>query len=467
MKSTKIIMIKKLISLFFLLILIYSCSVSKNIQSDQTNDSRNATFERFNGTEKLEFKKRPDHSVYLSSELMTTAGSLSLSANQKLLPGIHKVNHNKFDLDHKLKIELSGKNAKGAYTLKYPVYENKKINVNYNTNIELLALASFLISYVDYAGIPGTQTFHINGKDIRVKDLYATNLKIAGEFKGYLNSKNLQIIKTYFDKTFYLQFSNLMLSLNSFPEAEIKRDNKFVNDFSSFSDAENFINAFNNLYREIHFDLFLKKYKPFYDEMIREVSQNIPKQNFILEMEHFYNKGVKNYHLYPSLTLGFSQGFGVGSENAIGNIFASFSKPEKIDNPKDLELGFNNENSIRTICIHEFGHSFVNPAIDKVGTKTIETSEPLFESIKNKMSEQGYNNWKICLYEHFVRANEVIMARLLNDNKKADELLEDNIKNRSFIYLPQIIQKLEYWYYNEYFEKNYEEKVSEIISEMK
>jgi hypothetical protein len=83
------------------------------------------------------------------------------------------------------------------------------------------------------------------------------------------------------------------------------------------------------------------------------------------------------------------------------------------------------------------------------------------------MSEQGYSQWKICLYEHFNRANEVIIARLIGDNKKAEKILQENVKNKSFIYLPQIVEKLEYWYNNEFLDKTYDQKVSDIIAELK
>ena len=458
---------KKLSSFAIILTALYSCTISKNIKSNQAKDSWEATFESFSGKEKIGFESKPNHLFYLSSKWSTTEGRLNLLINGTSLTNEKPINHTKLDLNQKVKIEIVGKNAKGAYTLKYPIYENKKININYNTNVELLALASFLINYEDFATIPDEQSFNINGKDIRIKDLYAINFKIAKEFKSYLNSKNLTTIKSFFDKKFYLQYANLLLSIDNFPNAKVNRENKFLGEFNSMQDAENFINAFNNFSTEIKFNEFLEKYKPYYDKMILEVSQNIPKENFITEMEHFYDKKVNNYNLYPSLTLGFSQACGVGHENMIGNVFACFSKPEEIDNPKDLELGFNNQTSLRTICIHEFGHSFVNPAIDKVDETTREGKKSLFEPIKDKMANQGYTDWKICLYEHFVRANEVIITRLLNEKQKADEILKDNYENRSFVYLPQIIEKLEFWYYNEFFEKTYEEKVKEIISELK
>ncbi len=171
----------------------------------------------------------------------------------------------------------------------YLTYENKKINIQYNKNIELLALASFLIYYDDYASITDEQSFTIDGKDIKVKDLYAINLKIANEFKSHLNSKNLQVIKSYFDKKFYAQYSNFLLSIDNFPNAKIKEGNKFLNEFTSIQDAENFTNAFNNFFTEIKFNEFLEKYQPYYERMIFEVSQNIlkiillPKWNIIME----------------------------------------------------------------------------------------------------------------------------------------------------------------------------------------
>jgi hypothetical protein len=56
---------------------------------------------------------------------------------------------------------------------------------------------------------------------------------------------------------------------------------------------------------------------------------------------------------------------------------------------------------------------------------------------------------------------------LIGDNKKAEKILQENVKNKSFIYLPQIVEKLEYWYNNEFLDKTYDQKVSDIIAELK
>ncbi|MCZ4244265.1 DUF4932 domain-containing protein [Pedobacter punctiformis] len=456
---------KKIILLLFSTIFFCSCYVSKNLKSEQINNSWFASFDGYNGKEKIKFKSQENKLVYLSSQLENSSGKLELLNKNEVIPKINKVNHNKFPLNKNVEIQIIGTHAKGSFALKYPVLEIKKIKVNYNPNVELLALSNFLINYEDFNGISEKQTFNINGKDVKVKDFYALTLKIANEFKPYLKSKNLETIKSYLDKDFYLHFSNFVLSLDNFPNAIVKPDNKFLSHFSSLDDAKHFVTAFNDFCKEIRFENYLEKYKPYYEEMISEVSKNIPKENFITEMEHFYGKEIENYNLYPSLTVPFSQGFAVGNDNMIGNVFGSFNVPEKIENPSSLNLGFDNTISLRTVCIHEFGHCFVNPVVDKVDEKIIQSKEYLFDPIKSKMSEQGYNQWKICLYEHFNRAGEVVIARLIKDDKKAEQILKDNVENRSYIYLPQIVEKLEYWYNNEYFTKTYDQKISEIISQ--
>ncbi|MHC0442809.1 DUF4932 domain-containing protein [Flavobacterium sp. 3-210] len=256
------------------------------------------------------------------------------------------------------------------------------------------------------------------------------------------------------------------MGIDSFPNATVDKNNKFTNHFETLDDAKKFVKAMNDFYAEINFDSFFEKYSQYYKRMTLEVAENLPKENFITEMEHFYGKRIGSYNLYPSLTMPFSQGFAVGSDDMVGNVFGSFNMPKEIGKDSKLDLGFNNTIALRTSCVHEFGHSFINPTIDAIDEKYLEATEKLFEPIGNKMTAQGYNQWKICLYEHFARAGEIVIAKLVGDSNKAQEIMNDNVTNRSFIYLPQIVEKLEYWYYHEFFTKTYQQKVEEIISQL-
>jgi hypothetical protein len=66
----------------------------------------------------------------------------------------------------------------------------------------------------------------------------------------------------------------------------------------------------------------------------------------------------------------------------------------------------------------------------------ITQTEKLFEPIRNDMTRQNYTQWKHCVYEHFVRAGEVLIARKLGNTKDAEELQKYYIEDRKFIYLP-------------------------------
>jgi len=448
---------KKLTLLSVISIFLSACSITKNLKSTQTGDQWKATYDSFNTTEKLKFNAQKDAFVYLSSKINTDQGTLDLLLNHKKLADSHKVNHYRISLDKSAEIGITGKNARGSFNLNYPVYKKKDIRITYKTNIELLALSYLLTNYEDFTDF--------SGKAPIFKDLYALTSKIAIEFKPFLNSKNLNLIRTYLDRDFYLHYSNFVLSLDEFPNAKVTAVTDTAH-FKSKEDAERFVTAFNNFFKEVQFQDFLTRYAPYYKKMAEEVSGNLPKENFISEMESYFRKSVSRYVLYPSLTLPFSSGFAVGDKNTIGNIFASFNQPGEINDTTRLNLGYSNALSLRTICIHEFGHSFVNPAVDEADQNTIQAKAFLFDPIKDKMTQQGYNQWKICLYEHFNRANEVIIARHLGDEAKANDILKDNIENRSFIYLPQIIEKLEFWYDNEFLDKTYEYKVNEIISKL-
>ena len=200
--------------------------------------------------------------------------------------------------------------------------------------------------------------------------------------------------------------------------------------------------------------------------MVKEVKNNLPDEGFITEMEHLYGKQPDGYFLNASLTMPFSQGFAISKGDNIGYVFGSLTLPLEIDDLNSLKLGYANSSQLRNISVHEFGHSFVNPVVDQIKDTIINEKDFLFEPIKEKMSNQAYSSWKISLYEHFVRAGEIFIAKQLNDQKTANALSEDYTKNRSFIYLNQIITAMEFWYNNEYFTKSYSDFVKETIESL-
>lgn len=436
-------------------------------RSYQTSDSWVASFDRFTRRERLRFPRQPEQLLYLSRQLSSSAGQLQVQVNGQALPAVPAVGHTKLPLSRPTHVAVVGRLARGSFKLRYPLYRKPRIQVAFSANLELLNLCNLLLQYDDLAAIPDSQTVVMAGQRHPVRDLYALNLRLAAPFKPFAASPHLAVLKGYFDKSFYLHYANFVLSLHDFPRASFVPDNTFSHQFASAADAQRFVNACNAFYQEVNFAAFLRQRRPYYTAMLAEVSATLPPPAFLTEMEHLYSHPSATYRLYPSLTMLFSTGFAVGGDGVIGNVFGGFQPAAGLADTAALRLGFADQQALRTVCVHEFGHSFVNPAIDQVSPPVLAATAARFTPIREQMTAQGYTDWKICLYEHFTRAGEVLTARLVGDPAKAQELLDDNVQQRHFLYLPQIVEQLHYWYDHEYLDKSYPQKVQEIIAALR
>jgi len=352
----------------------------------------------------------------------------------------------------------------------------KSIVVEISPNVELLGFVYFL-GYQGNEIALHDQSFEINHHKTNGKEWFAFGWRLYNEYKPFEKNKNLQIAAGVAGKIWLDYLINLLIQLDNFPNAKLP-DNIAEKYYIRFSEKGNeqearvnvkiFIDALNHLYQEVKFNDYLTKYEPYYHIVLKQINQGLPGSKFLPAMESFYKRQFGSYHLIPSLTIPTSMGFGVSYEQnnevVVSNVFGPlwFQHLEEINNP---DLGFSDKRRIRELSTHEFGHSFVNRVIDSLPQRLIEESKPLFDSIKNVMSEQGYAEWKICLYEHFVRAGEIIIARNTGYLPEAENLLKEYVETRKFIYLPIIIKVLED--YNKNANSSYKSYVIEALYEMK
>ena len=330
--------------------------------------------------------------------------------------------------------------------------ESEKLTIEINYNAELLGLAYF----VGFEGVDiESKTVEVNGRNIPKKDLHKYGYYIYEKYKKYAASEHLAKSFTVADHLWLDYILNLLIQLDNFPNARITPGihlKYFVN-FSQKKDSAEatknvqiFLDGLNNFHNEIDFKGYMNSSKAFYAAAIMEVKGNLLKSDYIGAMESFYNKKFHRYTLVPSLTIPKGMGFGLNftknERTTLFNIFGAFDD-QNFQGADTLNLGFANTQRLQELSIHEFGHSFVNPVVDSIPSGDILKTERLFEPIKSAMEKQGYNTWKTCLYEHFVRAGEVVIAKLLGDVKSADKLRTNYIDDRKFIYLPEIIASLE------------------------
>ena len=193
---------------------------------------------------------------------------------------------------------------------------------------------------------------------------------------------------------------------------------KLVKQFAETSNVETFWNS------------KIKFYNQILDLTIAEVNERDVIK--VLEDYHLDTKESYDIIIMPS----FNGGVGpqITDDDGRNMIYACFAPT----NMKD-DIPYLDEGSLLFMVWHEFGHSFVNPIVDKYSDKI--ASAGLYEPIKSYMLRQGYTNWEICVYELVVRAIHIRLYELHLGSQQSKALLESELKQR-FIYIEPLVEKL-------------------------
>lgn len=161
--------------------------------------------------------------------------------------------------------------------------------------------------------------------------------------------------------------------------------------------------------------------------------------------------------------MGFGEGYSIKNKRRFFLVFGPFGIQQFKTN-SELDMGFNDPKHLLELSIHEFGHSFVNPIMDQLPTYLIDQTNHLFPPIQSDRVQQGYSNWKSCLYEHFVRTGEIIIAQNLGRKTETDQLKSFYINTRKFIYLPTILMELDQ--YNRSKNLSYSKSIEKTIKRL-
>lgn len=350
---------------------------------------------------------------------------------------------------------------------------NKKLKIQINTNVELLGLAYF----IGFEGVDiETKTIDINGKKMPKKDWHNYGYFIYEKYKKFATNESILNSLTVADHLWLDYLIAFLVQVDDFPNARLTEaipESYYIN----FSKTKNlkeakenatiFLGGLNTFHKQIDFNQYLIDSKKYYDKAIEEVRNGLPEADFISTMEGFYKNSFDTYTLVPSLTIPKGMGFGVrysaAAKTHIFNVFGALDVQKFLDTT-DLQMGFADKQNLRELSVHEFGHSFVNPSVDKLPEKIIIETEPLLEPIRLAMSNQGYNTWRASLYEHFVRAGEIIISEKSGDMSGAQNLMKQYLQERQFKYIPAILIELRKYDNGQY--RTYDETVLAAMKEI-
>jgi len=308
----------------------------------------------------------------------------------------------------------------------------KKVVVGTNYNVEALIIG-FEIAENGFWNFP-------------FDDFQPMKTKARRKFEKYRGHKTIKLIDTLVSKGFWLDaMVEVMLKCSPLPNASLV-DDMDQSTLLRLSDdleesqmiVEKFIHAMNQFYIDVGLDAYFIGNAPYYDTINEEVRKNIPSASFIATMEEYYGKQNEAYTLVPSPALYHTMGFGKNIKGDTGfKVYNVFGPLIVTKDSLEFGNGFDDLNKINELTVHEFGHSFINPVLDReVYKEHIDSYAHLFERIRKPMKEQGYGSWRSCLAEHVVRLGEIRISYAMGDSVRAERLREEYVHERKFIYIP-------------------------------
>ncbi len=190
-------------------------------------------------------------------------------------------------------------------------------------------------------------------------------------------------------------------------------------------------NALRDFAHSTEFMRFYEAHEALYDIQVGEVKSLIEGNDYVQVLEGFYGESRRSYGVILSPL--FAGGYGITVEAEKGYDIYGVLGPCAL---RDARVTFACLDYIESIMLHEWSHSFVNPLVDGSYDRFKE-SERLFEPIRATMRNQAYPTWRVCLYEHIVRACEIrLRAKLREDFDKGKFLAYQ--EGKGFWYVSQV-----------------------------
>lgn len=327
-----------------------------------------------------------------------------------------------------------------------------QIAVQFYKNIEFLGF-TFFAGYL--APLYEHDTVPMPG-GVKKQDWFAYDFSLYKKYRSFTNDPDLGIMARFAEAHEGFALGKLLIHLDEFPRAVIRPDieDQYLRPFmegqkdsaATRQAIVQFIEAGNRFYKRVNFDAYFRESAHLYEQALKEIRSVLPESRLVATMEKFYRQQFHRYGLVPSLTIPAGMAFGINYTTAgkttILNLFGPFARQQFTDTAS-LDLGFADENHIRELSTHEFGHSFSNPVVARIPQQLIRETTRLFEPVRTAMENQGYNTWQGCVFEYFVRAGEVVIARKLGNQEAAEKLQKHYMHDRKFMYLPLIIEELE------------------------
>lgn len=144
-----------------------------------------------------------------------------------------------------------------------------------------------------------------------------------------------------------------------------------------------------DFYAKTDFAGYLEKNSGVYRGYIIAISSNLPKFDVIRMHEEYHGRSGLKFHIVPSpLSLPTGGNYGPSAGTDVYNFIGG---------------SFDDAANVKDMVLHEFGHSFCNPVVQK-SSAALAKSEFLFKGVETEMRRMAYGSWLNVMRELLVRS---------------------------------------------------------------
>ena len=306
-----------------------------------------------------------------------------------------------------------------------------QLNITVDERMELLTTVQLLANYS-----------LLTPSDIAYKN------EVAEHFAAYKDMDAVKIVSVI--KNEYFAFSAAPTYIYHYSLPGFEQTSPFTDEDKDILDYEQnketltrLVVALKDFYVQSHFHEFYLQHRIMYDSMIHSVQAAIGDKDVIATMEHHYGSSNPAYNIVLTPLL-HDGGFAVKTVSEKGNTLYAIIGPQADSKATPV---FNSKNLLQMYVLHEFSHPFCNPLIDKY-YRLLEADTCLLNPILASQEQQGYGNWKECLYEHLVRANELVLTKTILGEAESGKIYKEYYDDRQWIYLKGLVPLIEQYTHN-------------------
>ncbi len=232
--------------------------------------------------------------------------------------------------------------------------------------------------------------------------------RLKAFFQKYKEHEAVEIAEDITDDGFnYDAPPGFILQLNPLPELNCESMPEYYNMRAGGKEnLEEFRKALKNIYEESGFIDFFKSEKEYLKNIVDTTIAGFDAERITKWLNEFFGYKGDEFHIVFAPAM--FPGGGYGAQKSVNNKEIVF-QVIRDNGSSQNEPFFCRQIDLLSLTFHEFGHSFINPAIEEKKDLLEELElEDLYEPVEDRMRKMAYSNYITFLNELHIRAMTII-----------------------------------------------------------